>query len=99
MNFAHLCLPTYSRWGSTKFPSITARAQYVSSKFRGIYSIFKKKMFFDSICSGKLKTSALLTNQGLSSIEFSSFVCALSFCSYLKMHFITKDDKEKKIRK
>ena len=56
-------------------------------------------MFFDSICSGKLKTSALLTNQGLSSIEFSSFVCALSFCSYLKMHFITKDDKEKKLRK
>lgn len=46
MNFAHLCLPTYSRWGSTKFPSITARAQYVSSKFRGIYSIFKKNVFW-----------------------------------------------------
>ena len=65
----------------------------------GYLFYFLKKMFFDSICSGKLKTSALLTNQGLSSIEFSSFVCALSFCSYLKMHFITKDDKEKKLRK
>ena len=65
----------------------------------GVFILFLKKMFFDSICSEKLKTSALLTIQGLSSIEFSSFVCALSFCSYLKMHFITKDDKEKKLRK